>query len=539
MDSTTSAAVPAADVPRDGRYFLVGGGIASLAAALFLIRDGRVPGHAITILEQSDRLGGSLDGAGIAEAGYVARGGRMLESKYLCTFGLFDSVPTLDGTRTITQEIMAWNKMMPTDSRSRLVRDGRAVNEPSFGLSEHHIATIARLVAEPEHLLGRTSIAEQFDPAFFATDFWLMWCTTFAFQPWHSAVELKRYLARFAHMVSGFNRLSGILRTVYNQYDSMVRPLHKYLLEHGVVFELGTCVTNLGVHTQVGINRVLEILALREGRAHTIAVDKDDRVIVTLGSMTDAASLGGMDRPPAKAGTWPATAWLLWESLAANRPEFGRPGNFDSHVAKSKWVSFTTTLRTPELFGIIGRLSGNVPGEGGLITFPNSPWLASIVVPHQPHFIGQPADVQVLWGYGLLVERPGQFVKKPMQDCTGREIMTEILGHLGVAPQAEALLETATCIPCMMPFITSQFLCRERGDRPQIRPEGWSNLAFVGQFCELADDVVFTVEYSVRSAQEAVYSLLAIDRQPPKVYKGQHDPRVHYHAFKALHDIGA
>ena len=76
-------------------------------------------------------------------------------------------------------------------------------------------------------MLGRTSIADHFDAAFFSTDFWFMWCTTFAFQPWHSAVEFKRYLLRFTHMVSGFNTLTGIMRTIYNQYDSLVRPLEK------------------------------------------------------------------------------------------------------------------------------------------------------------------------------------------------------------------------------------------------------------------------------------------------------------------------
>ncbi len=86
-------------------------------------------------------------------------------------------------------------------------------------------------------MLGKSSIADQFDANFFKTDFWFMWCTTFAFQPWHSAVEFKRYLVRFAHMVSGFERLEGIMRTVYNQYDSLVRPLKKWLDERGVVFE--------------------------------------------------------------------------------------------------------------------------------------------------------------------------------------------------------------------------------------------------------------------------------------------------------------
>ena len=225
--------------------YLVGGGIASLAAAVFLIRDGDVQGHTITILEESSRIGGSLDAAGNAADGYVMRGGRMIESKYLCTYDLFSSIPTLDGAKSVTQEIFDWNETMKTASKSRLFRDGQRVDSPSFGLSEKDILNLERLAMEPEELLGRTMISDQFAPEFFETDFWHMWCTTFAFQPWHSAVEFKRYLVRFTHMVSGFNTLTGIMRTVYNQYDSMVRPLHKWLEERGVNFMLETTVTDL------------------------------------------------------------------------------------------------------------------------------------------------------------------------------------------------------------------------------------------------------------------------------------------------------
>jgi len=87
--------------------------------------------------------------------------------------------------------------------------------------------------------------------------------TTFAFQPWHSAVEFKRYLVRFTHMVSGFNTLSGIMRTVYNQYDSMVRPLQKWLQERDVNFQLNTRVTGLDLrHDSAGytVSRILAIM---------------------------------------------------------------------------------------------------------------------------------------------------------------------------------------------------------------------------------------------------------------------------------------
>jgi len=138
------------------RAYLVGGGIASMAAAAIMIRDGDMLGHDITIIEQLNRLGGSLDGAGSPEGGYVLRGGRMFESKYVCTYELFASIPTLDHSRTVTDEILKWNETIHTSSKSRLFRNGQRQTAPKFGLSERHILTIERLAIEPEQLLGRS-----------------------------------------------------------------------------------------------------------------------------------------------------------------------------------------------------------------------------------------------------------------------------------------------------------------------------------------------------------------------------------------------
>ena len=72
-----------------------------------------------------------------------------------------------------------------------------------------------------------------------------------------------------------------------------------------------------------------------------------DRVLVTLGSMTEGSSLGSMDAAPVAKGKATGGAWALWEAIAAGRPEFGNPGVFANHVDQSKWVSFTTTLSDP------------------------------------------------------------------------------------------------------------------------------------------------------------------------------------------------
>jgi oleate hydratase len=258
-------------------------------------------------------------------------------------------------------------------------------------------------------------------------------------------------------------------------------------------------------------------------------------VFVTNGSMTADKSFGSMTKAPAMERGKRSGAWRLWETIAAGRPEFGNPAAFDSHIDESSWESFTVTLNDPTFFQLMQQFSGSEPGKGGLITFKDSNWLLTLSIYRQPYYKNQPENTFVCWGYGLFHDRIGQYVKKTMAECTGKEILEELIGHLKFDEHKEKILQTANVIPCMMPYVTSQFLVRKAGDRPDVVPRGSTNLAFLGQFAELPDDVVFTVEYSVRSAQIAVYSLLKLDKKPSPLYKGQHDPRVLFAALETLH----
>jgi oleate hydratase len=89
----------------------------------------------------------------------------------------------------------------------------------------------------------------------------------------------------------------------------------------------------------------------------------------------------------------------------------------------------------------------------------------------------------------------------------------------------------ANCIPCRMPYITSMFMPRILGDRPLPVPKNSTNLAFVSQFVEIEEDVVFTVEYSVRAAQIAVYQLLAIKSEIPPVLHHDQSIKVNFDAL--------
>jgi oleate hydratase len=516
---------------KNSQTYLLGGGIGSLAAAAFMIRDGGIPGGNISILEAARVLGGSLDGAGDPAVGYSLRGGRMLTTdNYECTWNLFKSIPSLNNEgKTVFDETVEFNEKHKANSMARLVDRRRAkVPVTSMGFSMQDRLELLKLTNADEDALGASCITDWLSPGFYETAFWYMWATTFAFQPWHSAVEFKRYLRRFMLEFSRIETLSGVKRTIYNQYDSLVLPLLTWLEAQGVRLVTDCKVTDLDHKTEDGNFSVTGIHCLRHQKNEKFVVNDGDFVFIQNGSMTDASSLGSMTSAPRKLTKVDSGGWTLWEKLAEGRPQFGNPAAFNSCIAQSCWESFTVTLRDPAFFDKMHQFSGNVPGTGGLVTFKDSNWLMSIVLAHQPHFLNQPAEVQVFWGYALFPDRVGNFLPKAMAECNGAEILKELCGHLRFDLET---VETANCIPCRMPYITSMFMPRKHSDRPMPVPSGSKNLAFISQFVEIPDDVVFTVEYSVRAAQMAVYELLGIDCEIPPITPHDKSIRTQFEAL--------
>lgn len=518
--------------------FLIGGGIASLAAAVTLIRDGGVQGCNITILEEADIMGGSLDGAVEADKGYVVRGGRMLNFTYYCTYDLLSEIPSLvNPGKSVTEETHEFNDKVKTHANARLVdSEANIVDVSSLGFSENDRIRLMELSAMPEEALGIKNINDWFSPHFFTTSFWFMWASMFAFEPWHSLVEFKRYALRFVHEITRINTLAGVDRTVYNQYDSIVLPIMKWLEGNGVNFMMGAKVTDINFSDTTDKKFTAKKILYSQGnKDKLIDVKESDLVFVTNGSMTANSTLGSHNTAPQTNIKKDDGAWALWKTLAPKKPGFGNPHNFSDRIIESTWESFTVTNKGKLFFELMEKFSNNTAGTGALVTFKDSNWMISIVLAYQPHFINQPEEVTVFWGYGLYPNIKGYYVNKKMNECTGEEILIELISLLKFNDHEEEILSQANCIPCMMPYITAQFLTRAKGDRPQVIPQGSTNFAFIGQFTEVPDDVVFTVEYSVRTAQTAVYGLLGLDKKPPEIYMGQNHPGVIYKAIKALH----
>jgi len=523
------------------RAFLIGSGIASLAAAEYLMRDGHMQGSQITIFEQDGVSGGALDGAGNPEEGFVARGGREMEAHYECLWDLFGKIPSIEEEgRTVLDEFRELNEIDPNFSKVRVIYNrGEKHRRTDLGLHEKNLNELTKLILTKEEDLGTQTVEAFFDSSFFETDMWLYWRSMFAFEPWHSVVEMKRYMQRFIHLVPGMSTMRGLVFTKYNQYDSLVLPLKKHLEGKGVNFVFNTTVTDLDIAIEDEAKTVTAIHLLKEGREETIATSEDDLVFFTNGSMTENSSLGTTDTAPVL-NTSEGAVWHLWKKIAAKDAAFGKPEVFCSDIDKTKWESFTITAKGSKMRQLLEdfaerKFLPHRTATGGIITIKDSSWLMSVTVNRQPQFKNQPADTTVAWAYGLFPDKKGDFIDKKMSECSGKELLQELLYHFGIeAEQMQAYVDECIVIPAMMPYITSQFMPRIKGDRPEVIPQGSKNLAFLGQFCEIENDCVFTVEYSVRSAIMAVYGLLNLEKPVPEIYPSMYDIRVLATAVKTM-----
>ena len=527
--------------------YLIGSGLAALAAACYLVRDGQMAGERIHILEKDPIPGGACDGYQYTDIGYVMRGGREMDNHFECMWDLFRSIPSIETEGVSVLDEYYWlNKADPNYSLCRATeKQGQdAHTDKKFGLSDKAAMEIMKLFFTPDEELYNKRIDEIFDHEVLDSNFWLYLRTMFAFENWHSALEMKLYLKRFIHHVGGLPDFTALRFTRYNQYESMILPMVHYLQEHGVDFQYNTQVVNVEFDIRNGRKAARRIVLQREGREDAIDLTDNDLVFITNGGCVENSAYGSQNEPAAFNKTiCEGGGWDMWRKIAAQDPSFGHPDKFCSDPEQSNWMSATVTTLDRRIVPYIEKICKRDPFSGkvvtgGIVTARDSGWLLSWTINRQPQFRNQPKDQLVIWVYGLFSDKPGDFVKKTMRECTGKEICMEWLYHLGVpvAEIADLAEHSAKTVPVMMPYITAFFMPREKGDRPNVVPDGAVNFAFLGQFAETARDTIFTTEYSIRTGMEAVYSLLDIDRGVPEVWGSTYDVRDLVNASVALRD---
>ncbi|MDO5037352.1 MAG: oleate hydratase [Tissierellia bacterium] len=533
----------------DKRAYIVGTGIAGLATAGFLIKDAKMDPSHIHFLEKEDLAGGALDGRLLSDMTYVARGGRETGHHFEVLWDLFSVIPSReDPSMTILDYLYYTNLDDPNYSLCRITKNrGDRHDNGKFNLSKEGIQEIIRLLLTPDEKLQGVSVEEVFSDQVLESDFWTFYRTMFAFENWHSVLELKLYINRFIHHVAGLPDLSALQFTRYDQYESIVLPMIGWLKDLGVHFDYHYEVLDMDFDISSDKKVATKILAQdpRTGEDRSLDLGENDLVFVTTGSLVEASSYGDNDQAP-DLDVDEERAFSLWKNLAKKSPDFGRPEVFTSQIEKSNWESATITVKSKEIASYIQKITQRDPYSGqvvtgGIVTALDSKWLMSWTINRQGQYVGQPEDEIVVWVYGLFTDTEGDYIHKPMRECTGREIAQEWLYHLGVEEEKIGdLAQKTTTIPVFMPYITAQFMPRSFGDRPYVVPKGAVNFAFLGQFVETLDnpgrDTVFTTEYSGRCAMEAVYVLTGVEKKVPEVFASRYDIRYLLAGASALND---
>ena len=518
--------------------YIIGGGIAGLSAAVYLVDDIQMPGENITILDADKAIGGAMDGTGSAKTGYLCRGERELEPNMECLWNICSKVPSLRHPgRTVLDDVWDYNYEHPLHNEYRLVVKGKAIPCHDFSMDEECMQALLKVLFCDEKELEGKTIADVFPESFFHGNLWNTFHNMLAFKQYHSAIEAKRYFRRFTHFMPESDYEHGILHTDLNEYDAIILPIITWLKEKGVTFRTGTAVEEI-LLTEDN-NTVTGLRCTENGRAAILPVRAEDMVFFTNGSMVQNSAFGDNHTVAVtNRDTVHRGVFSVWEKLAVRDAKFGRPEVFLSEIDKTKWMSFFPTITDcPEFYDRIEKASGRPIGTNGIITFPESNWDISYIAYHAPYFPDQPENVQVGWGYGLWGEREGNYIKKPMCECTGDEIMLELLYHLDMLDLADKLLSHTYVSTCMMPYITSQFMPRHIADRPRVVPEGCTNLAFIGQYVETPADAVFTVETSCRTGMYAAYALSGVEKKPVEVAPTFYDIRYVMGQLKKVQNI--
>ena len=523
------------------KAYIIGTGLAGLSAAFYLIRDGQMKGENVHLLEKLDLAGGSCDGRKDITKGFYMRGGREMDNHFECMWDMFRDVPSIETPNVSVLDEYYWlNKHDPNYSLCRAtVNCGEdAHTDKQFKLDKESAMALSKLFITPEKDLEDKKISEVLPDSFWGTNFWLYWQTMFAFQKWSSALEMKRYLCRYVHHIDGLPDFSALRFTKYNQYESMILPLAKYLENHGATIEYGIDVKNVVITAQGSKKVAKQIEYVKDGKEEIIELTEDDLVFITNGCCTDTSCYGDQNTVPdlSKIKNGYGESWDLWKNIArqATNGEFGNPDAFCSNVDATNWMSATIETKDEEIIEHIMKICKRDPRSGkvttgGIVTVKDSTenWYLSWTINRQPQFKSQDKDTVLIWVYSLNTNKDGNYIKKPMKQCTGEEICEEWLYHIGFPKEKikEYATERCNTTTCYMPYINAFFQPRKESDRPLVVPKGALNFAFLGQFAETPRDTIFTTEYSIRTGMEAVYTLLDVDRAVPEVWGSKYDVR--------------
>ena len=364
------------------------------------------------------------------------RGGREMDNHFEVMWDLFHSIPSIETEGVSVLDEYYWlNKEDPNYAlcRATVNRGQDAHTDKKFAVSDKAQMEIMRLFFTPDEELYDKRIDEYFDDEVFDSNFWLYWRTMLAFENWHSALEMKSYIKRYIHHIGGLPDFTALRFTKYNQYESMILPMVKYLENAGVVFHYNTKVVTVEFDVTSNRKQATRIEIEAEGETRFVDLTVDDLVFITNGGCVENSAMGSQNTPaPYNPEIKPGGGWDMWRRIAAQSPDFGNPDKFCYDSELCNWMSATVETLDQRIIPYITNICKRDPFTGkvvtgGIVSVKDSSWLLSWTINRQPQFRSQPKDHCLVWVYALFNDRPGDYVKKPMRDCTGKEICMDWL----------------------------------------------------------------------------------------------------------------
>lgn len=307
--------------------------------------------------------------------------------------------------------------------------------------------------------------------------------------------------------------LNGLDITGYYQYEYLYQPIYSFLQNCGVDFQFGTEVKDIEISENSHRRLISGLRLVRDKVELHRTLDKSDLVLVQLGSTISGSAVGTNDIPPVwqsmKVDDMLDQNWSAWLDLGNKHRDFGDPYSFCTRQTESMLESFTITTEDVEFFDNLNTSSQYSSEAGVFIFLRDSNWRINLCIPSQPVFPSQPPNVRVLWGLAHSPENKGNYVNKPMFQCPGTDIMTELLGHLNLDYQTP--ISRTVTVPRAMPRMSAMLMTRAPRDRPQVIPQDFSNVGLLGPFVETPHYTCVDVSYGVRTAQTAVSSLMGLE----------------------------
>ena len=389
--------------------YIIGSGLAALTAACYLVRDGQMKGEHIHVLEKDSVAGGACDGYHYENLGYVMRGGREMDNHFEVMWDLFHSIPSIETEGVSVLDEYYWlNKEDPNYSLCRATenRGQDAHTDGKFAISDKGAMEIMKLFFTPNEELQDKKITDFFDDEVLNSNFWLYWRTMFAFENWHSALEMQLYIQRYIHHIGGLPDFTALRFTRYNQYESMILPMVKYLEDHNVTFHFGVKVNNVIFDCSDKTCKLAKrIEVTRDGKDEAIDLTENDLVFITNGGCVENSALGSQNTPaPYNTEIKKGGGWDMWRKIAAQDPSFGHPDKFCSDPELTNWESATVETLDQRIIPYIKDICKRDPFTGhvvtgGIVTVKDSSWLLSWTINRQPQFRTQPKDHCLVWLY--------------------------------------------------------------------------------------------------------------------------------------------